>query len=158
MNRLALSAATIGIAMMMGCSSPSDTSTEQSTDTTESALDAVRCDVNVDVNSDCDGPGPMAYTLTSLDGETLTGVNGFGQTINATFGSNTKFRLANLNRFTPGEPVFPLLQAYNAAVQSNTGVVSAIGALYQSEGGSVIHARLSVKSGSSTVFAFRPVP
>ncbi len=157
MNRLALSTATIAVTMMLGCSSPSDTSTDQSTDSTESALNGLVCDVDVDVNADCDGPGPMAYTLTSVDGSLLAGVNGFGQTINASFTPTTKFRLVNLNRFTPGEPIFPLLVAYNNAVVNGGNVISAVGALYGSAGSS-LHARISVKtSTSSAVFAFRPV-
>jgi len=156
MNRLALSTVALAIATMLGCSSPSETSTEQSTDSTESALNGSLCDGSADVNVDCDKSGPTAYTLTSVDGGLLAGVNGFGQTINASLTTSTKFRLVNLNRFTPGEPVFPLLVAYNNAVNNNGDVISAVGALYGSAGSSV-HARLSVKSGSSSVFAFRPV-
>ena len=156
MNRIALPTLALAVAMMLGCSSPSDTSTEQPTDSTESALNGVICDVSVDLNVDCDNGGPMAYTLTSVDGGLLAGVNGFGQTINASFTSSTKFRSVNLNRFIPGEPVFPLLVAYNNAVANHGDVISAVGALFGSAGSSV-HARISVKSGSSSVFAFRPV-
>lgn len=156
MNRLALSAATLAIAMVMGCSSPSDSQTDQSVDSTESPLTGTRCDADPDVNVECDGAGPKAYTLTSVDGSLLSGVNGFGQTIDASLTTSTKFRLVNLNRFIPGEPVFPLLQAYNAAVQSNSGdIINTVAAIYSTSG---IHARISVKSGATSVFAFRPVP
>lgn len=153
MNRLALSAATLAIAMIMGCSSPSDTSTEQSTDSTESAL-AVRCDIDDDVDSNCDGPGPKAYTLTSVDGTLVSGVNGFGQTISVTLTTATKFKLANLKRHYPGDPSFfmPLLQAYNAAIENHGNVIEAVDGLQS------LRARIGVKPGATTAFSFRPVP
>jgi hypothetical protein len=155
MNRLVLSTATIAVTMMLGCSSPSDTSTEQSTDSTESALNGVVCDVDVDVNSDCDGAGPKAYTLTSFTGTTITGVNGFGQTVTASFSPDTRFRLANLNRFIPTDPIRPALITYNAAVNAQSADISgSIEDLVSFQ----VHARLNVKPGTTVIRSFRPVP
>ena len=155
MNRLALSTAALAVAMMLGCSSPSDTqSTEQQTDSTESALNGVHCDVDEDLDSNCDGGGPKAYTLTSVDGSLITGVNGLGQTINVTVTTATKFKLANLHQHFPGDPSFvmPLLQAYNTAVQNHGNVLEAVSTLQS------LTARIGVKHGATTAFSFRPVP
>jgi hypothetical protein len=153
MNRLALSTAVLALAMMMGCSSPSDPqdATQEDTDTTESAITACG-DQDEDVECNCEGPGKRAFTLLSISGTTLTGVNGFGQTITASITSRTNFKKANLNRFTPSEPIRPTLLAYNAAIQNRTNVLNVMEDLVSFQP----HARVGVKNG--IVKAFRPVP
>ncbi|MDB4939293.1 MAG: hypothetical protein JWP87_6265 [Labilithrix sp.] len=153
MNRLALPTAALVAAMLMGCSSPSDTgsTTQEDTDSTESAI-TLCGDYDLDVEVACETGSKQAYTLLSFNGETLTGVNGFGQTITANFTSSTNFKKANLNKFTPTDPVRPALVAYNAAIQNGTGVLTLMEDLVSFQP----HARVSVKNGN--VKAFRPVP
>lgn len=157
MHRSALLTASLAVAMMMGCSSPVDTeAAEDDFATTGSALS--RCgDYYDDYECNCDGPSRKAFTLTAINGNTVSGVNGFGQTITATFTSSTKFRLANLNRFTPSEPIRPVLVAYNTAVKQGTNVIDT---MMEDLVSFDAQARISVKTkgGTTTVYAFRPVP
>ncbi len=152
MNRLALSTAALAVSMMMGCASPAagPEGRTEDTDSTESAI--TRCgDLDIDVEASCETGSKQAFTLLSFNGETITGVNGFGETISASFRANTKFKPANLNRFIPTDPILPALSDYNLAVQNGTGVFGSVENLVSFQ----VHARLNIKAG--TVRIFRPV-
>ena len=158
MNRRSLftaATAALAAAMMMGCSSPADTQepTEE-TSSTESAL--TFCEGSYDLDVACDGPGPSrnVYTLsTNIDGA-ITAINSLGQTVALNFTIDTRFRQANLNRFQPGDPIRPSLLAYNAAVQSHTNILGTLEDLVAFGA----HARVSIKTGTTNIRAFRPVP
>src|SRR3954468_10088001 len=147
------------LVLMMGCSSPSESQSEDETNSVGSALVAVDCAI-VEAPEDCDGEGAPAFkmnsvaSLTSLEGTSVSGTNANGQTITAIFATTTTFKAANLNKFQPGDPILPSVLAYNTAVTNGENLLGAIEGLVAFGG----KARISVVSGTTTIKSFRPVP
>lgn len=154
--RSLLAASVLAAVASMGCSSP-DAEPMDAVASTSSA-DTIGCDGSSDLDDEsveCETGGRKAFTIVSFDGTYVTGVNGFGQTIHASFAPSTAFRKANLSRFIPGEPIRPALVAYNAAIASHADLGGALETLLAFGG----HARIRIKANAPTVIkAFRPVP
>jgi hypothetical protein len=150
-SRFAFAASALGLSTIMGCASASE---PDETETTVSSTEALTdCNSDLDQNLDCDGTGKQIVTLIGISGTTLTARRSNGQILTTALTSTTKYRLANLNRFYPVDPIFPALQAYNSSVQTGTEVVGTVSGLVTFSA----HVRITL-TNTNTVRAFRPVP
>ncbi|HUP02084.1 MAG TPA: hypothetical protein VM737_11260 [Gemmatimonadota bacterium] len=99
---------------------------------------------------------PILVQLTAFDSATflVTGTDGFGAPVAATFGAGTFFRAARIDRYAPTDPCRDLAIAYNTSfsVGSDTGVFAAIGSLATAG----CHARIQVDPQTSAVRVFFP--
>ena len=99
---------------------------------------------------------PVTVQLSGFDAATLvvTGTDGFGAPVTATFVDGTSFRAARIDRYIPNDPCRDLAIAYNGAltVNSEVSLLSAIGSLAANG----CHARIQVNPQTSAARFFIP--
>ena len=98
----------------------------------------------------------LTVKLTSFNGTTLTGVTNEGITLTANVTTRTNYHPANLSRYSPTDPLRPLVVAHNSAVRSGrrAAILNAVTAL--ANAGASAQVRLD--PCNNTVASFRPVP